>query len=269
MGVLQDILSSKQKELPELRSRRLPTPPKIRPIRLRRTSASPLNLICEIKRRSPSAGQLSTRLSVEQRAAAYESAGASMISVLCDGPYFDGSYDDLARAYLGCGLPLLCKEFIVDEVQLDAARAYGASAVLLIVRCLDDAKLACLIKAARERELLPLVEIHGAAERARALSAGADFVGVNARDLDTLALDSDEAERVVQSLPERCTKAHLSGIKTPADVIRVAGGRADAALIGEVLMRSDDPSVQLESLVEAAQIAAARSHSAGPSADGS
>lgn len=267
MGVLQDILSSKRQELPELRRRPLPSPPSLRPFGLRRAPTAPLHLICEIKRRSPSAGRLSTRLSVEQRAAAYEAGGASMISVLCDGPYFDGSYDDLARVRSACDLPLLCKEFILDEVQLDAARAYGASAVLLIVRCLDDGELGRLVAAARQRELLPLVEVHGAAELQRALDAGADFVGVNSRDLDTLKMDSQEAERVVQGIPQICTAAHLSGIKTPSDVVRVARGRADCALIGEVLMREDDPAAHLQALVEAASVQAAQCRSASPAFD--
>src|SRR5690606_750310 len=130
------ILQAKWAELPELRRRRLPAPPSVRPADLRRGPRQPLRLIAEIKRRSPSAGALSTELSVPARAVAYERAGAHMMSVLCDWQFFGGRYEDLAAARDATDLPVLCKEFVLDECQLDAAQAYGASAVLLIVRCL-------------------------------------------------------------------------------------------------------------------------------------
>jgi indole-3-glycerol phosphate synthase len=150
-------------------------------------------LISEIKRRSPSAGALSTRLSVAERAAAYERAGASMLSILCDSHFFDGSYEHLREARAATRLPLLCKEFVVDEVQLDVARAFGADAVLLIVRCLSAERTVELVRAARERELVPFVEVATEDELGIALSAGADLVGVNAADLDTLQMDAARA----------------------------------------------------------------------------
>src|SRR5688572_22982795 len=129
--VLAKILDTKRSELAELRRRPLPAPPPLRPVRLSRAAGAPLALITEIKRRSPSAGALSTVLSVAERARAYERAGASMLSVLCDRPYFDGEYAHLAEARAATSLPILCKEFVLDESQLDAARAFGADAVLL------------------------------------------------------------------------------------------------------------------------------------------
>jgi indole-3-glycerol phosphate synthase len=253
MGVLSDIIKNKREELAELQKRRLPDPPPIVPVALRRSEGSPLRLIAEIKARSPSAGPLSRALSVTQRARAYETAGASMISVLCDRKYFDGSYEDLREAREACALPLLCKEFIIDEVQLDAARAYGASAVLLIVRCLDDKSLADLVIGARSRDLVPIVEVFTEDEARRALAAGADHIGVNARDLDTLQMDEARAARVLSELPMGVVRAYFSGIHDEAAVQRAATSRADAALVGEILMRQDDPSELLRSFVTVAQ----------------
>lgn len=253
MGVLEQILISKRGELSELRKRRLPSPPPLVPARLRRTAEDPLRLICEIKRRSPSAGELSRVLSVEARAISYEGAGAHMISVLCDGPFFGGSFEDLAEARRATQLPLLCKEFILDESQLDAARAYGGSAALLIVRCLSPEELTRLIRAAEERDLLPLVEITSVEEARVALDAGATHLGVNARDLDTLKMDLDRARLILEQLPLDIVACHFSGVKTPESVRELARSRVDAALVGEILMRQDDPSALLGSFVQTAE----------------
>lgn len=256
MGVLAEILAAKQEDVRELRKRSLPPPPPRRPVRLTRGPGEPLWLIAEIKRRSPSAGALSTRLSVGERAAAYERAGAAMVSVLCDARFFDGSYAHLAEARGAVALPLLCKEFVIDEVQLDAARAFGADAVLIIVRCLAPARVAALVAAARERELVPLVEVATEEEARVAIDAGAELVGVNARDLDTLAMDLGRAERVLAGLPTGTARVHLSGLSRPEGVSQVAAGPADAALIGEALMRLDDPEPLLSSLVASARLGA-------------
>ncbi len=251
--MLQEILRNKLDELDELRQRRLPAPPALRPVTLGRETGEPLRLIAEIKRRSPSAGSLSTRLGVAERARAYEAGGAHMISVLCDAKYFDGAYEHLGLARSATSLPILCKEFVLDEAQLDAARAYGADAVLLIVRCLTPERLAALVSAAEQRGLLPLVEVHGPSELQAALDAGARLVGVNARDLDTLKLDADQARRVLGALPDGVCRVHLSGIHAPAQVAEVARSKVDAALIGESLMRADDPTELLRNMVAAAR----------------
>jgi len=146
----------------------------------------------------------------------------------------------------------LCKEFVIDEVQLDAARSYGADAVLIIVRCLAPERVAPLVRAARERDLEPFVEVATEDEIPLALDAGATLVGVNARDLDTLKMDADRAGRMLVALPPAVVSVHLSGLRTPADVAAVARGTAHAALIGETLMRQDDPEPLLRSLVLAA-----------------
>lgn len=252
--MLAKILETKRSELAELRRLRLPSPPSLRPVQLARAPGAPLALITEIKRRSPSAGALSSVLSVAQRARAYERAGSSMLSVLCDRQYFDGDYSHLSEARAATSLPILCKEFILDEAQLDAARAFGADAVLLIVRCLAPGQLARLLAAAAERNLAVLTEVHAPEEAQLALDAGAHLIGVNARDLDTLQLDGARAERVLAGLPADVTRVHLSGIKEEAQVRQCARSPIDAALIGEVLMRQDDPEPLLARLAAAARL---------------
>jgi len=254
MGVLSEIVAQKQRELASLRELALPAPPERRAFSLSRAAnAGRLSLIAEIKRRSPSAGALSKVLSVTERAAAYERAGASMLSVLCDSHFFDGDYQHLTEARTATRLPLLCKEFVIDECQLDAARAFGADAVLLIVSCLAPARVSELVAGARARGLLPFVEVATEDELALALAAGADIVGVNARDLDTLVMDAARAARVLAAIPEHVVRIHFSGLSKPEDVSRIRQSGADAALVGEALMRQDDPEPLLRSLAEAAR----------------
>ncbi len=251
-GVLTRILDQKRAELVELRARKLPAAPGPRPYSLRR-NAGALRLIGEIKFRSPSAGPLSTVLSVAERARAYERAGASMVSVLCDASFFDGSFTHLLEARAACDLPLLCKEFVIDELQLDAAVAYGADAVLLIARCLSPAQLNALTRAARERSA-------GAVRRSRH-RRGVAPRGRRGCDADRRerprsghARDGRHTApaRMLGALPSSATRVHLSGIAQPEDVRRVAASPADAALIGEALMRQDQPEERLRALVTAA-----------------
>lgn len=249
--MLDEILQNKRGELTELRRQRLPPPPALRPVQLHRGPGEALKLIAEIKRRSPSAGPLSNALGIDERARAYELGGAQMISVLCDSKYFDGAYEHLGQARRATNLPILCKEFVIDECQLDAARAHGADAVLLIVRCLTPSRLQTLIGAALSRGLAALTEVHAPEEVSIALDAGAQLIGVNARDLQTLVMDAGRAERVLESLPPSVTKVHLSGIRDETQLSAVARAGIDAALIGECLMRQDDPSQLLQRLAAA------------------
>jgi len=254
VGVLAEILAQKQRELASLRARALPAPPARRPVVLGRAdNAGKLSLITEIKLRAPSAGKLSTVLSVAERAQAYERAGASMLSVLCDAHFFDGEYQHLLEARAVTKLPLLCKEFVIDEAQLDAARAFGADAVLLIVRCISPARTAELVAAARERDLVPFVEVANEDELQVALDAGSELIGVNARDLDTLVMDAERAARVLAAIPDHVVRAHLSGLAKPEDVQRIRQSGADAALVGTALMRADDPEPLLQTLAAAAR----------------
>jgi indole-3-glycerol phosphate synthase len=259
MGLLDDILQQKAREVAMLASQKAAARPADfgapRDVHgaLRRAMGGPLRLIAEIKFRSPSAGALSRALSTAARAEAYEAGGASMISVLTDARWFDGSLADLRAARERVRVPLLCKDFVVDPVQIEHAWAAGADAVLVIVRCVpnvagDDA-LRRLVEGARTRGVEPFVEVVDERELERALRTGARVIGVNARDLDTLTMDADGAARVLASIPSDKVAVHLSGVKSREDAARIAASRADAALIGEALMRRDDPAPLLADLV--------------------
>jgi indole-3-glycerol phosphate synthase len=275
MSVLADILASKRREIDVLRS--LPrTPTQRRPrdavSALRRKPAGPapvarpslpiavfnrpLHLIAEVKLRSPSAGPLSRALAPGARALAYARSGAAMVSVLCDGPFFDGSWGDLAAARerldrAGLTVPLLAKEFVLDVRQIEQSRDAGADAVLLIARIVDEAGLRGLVRAARDEGVEPLVEVVDEQELGAALAAGARIVGVNARNLDSLAMDAVRTARVLAAIPPDVVAVHLSGLRVPLDVATVAQSRADAALVGEALMRQDDPRGLLEAMIQA------------------
>jgi indole-3-glycerol phosphate synthase len=257
MGLLADILAQKVAEVETLLAAPAPTRPAAWPIRdvlsaLRRPAGQPLRLIAEIKFRSPSAGALSTALSAAERAVAYEDAGATMISVLTDARWFDGHFDHLAAARERVGVPLLCKDYLVHPVQVQHAFARGADAALIIVRCIPrQDRLYEMLLAALERGVEPFVEVSDEAELERALDAGARLIGVNARDLDTLQMDAARAERVLAMIPSGVVAVHLSGLKSPEQAQTIAGTRADAVLLGEALMRQDDPRDLLGSLVRA------------------
>jgi indole-3-glycerol phosphate synthase len=258
MGRLDDILTEKTREVAALRG--LPAPRRAdgvapRDVRaaLARPAGAPLKLIAEIKFRSPSAGPLSRALPAGQRARAYEAGGASMVSVLTDGRWFEGSFDDLRAARAGTGLPVLCKDFVIDPVQVEHAWAAGADAVLVIVRCLhEDEALKRIVESARAKGIEPFVEVMDERELERALQAEARVIGVNARDLDTLAMDATRAARVLGSIPRDCVAVRLSGVKSGSDAAAIAASRADAALIGEALMRTDTPETLMAELARGA-----------------
>ncbi|HEX8794490.1 MAG TPA: indole-3-glycerol-phosphate synthase [Polyangiaceae bacterium] len=259
MKVLARIVEAKRREVEALAA--TPRRPSDRspldvPRALRR-DGGPLRLIAEVKLRSPSAGALSRALAPEARALAYARGGAAMVSVLCDGPFFDGSWEHLAAARAafdaaGLAVPLLAKEFVLDPRQIAEARDRGADAVLLIARIVDRRELPTLVSAARTEGLEPFVEVVDEAELDVALAAGARVVGVNTRDLDTLQMDPARAARVVERIPRDRVAVHLSGIGSPEAVAAVARGRPDAALVGEALMRADDPAPMLASMLASA-----------------
>jgi indole-3-glycerol phosphate synthase len=263
MTVLDDILAATKLEIERLRA--LPRrPTDRRPLdvasRLRRGARRPLAVIAEIKKRSPSAGALSRVLDVPARARVYERAGAAMISVLVDRAHFDGAYEDLMAARAFVDTPLLCKGFIVDPVQVDVAADAGADAVLLIARILDDAALGQLSRAIRDRGMTPIVEVTSEAELGRALAieqTTTRVIGVNARDLATLRMDHARAQELIDAVPTSAVALYFSGLSSPDEVRAVATQQpphrpADGALIGEALMREDDPEVLLRAMVEAA-----------------
>jgi indole-3-glycerol phosphate synthase len=219
---------------------------------LRRPAGAAPRVIAEIKLRSPSAGEIRPRAQGElvRIARGYERAGAAAISVLCDGPGFGGSVLDLRRVAERVDVPVLFKEFVLDEVQLDLAQAAGARLVLLLVRVLSDERLAALIAGARARGLEPVVEAADADELTRALALPAMIVGVNARDLRSFGVNPRSALELIDRIPAERVAVFMSGVRTPADFAAVAQGRTDAVLIGEGLMRAPEPGAALRALLE-------------------
>jgi len=213
-------------------------------------------IVAEMKRRSPSGGELRAGLDPVAVARGYESAGAAALSVLTDGPDFGGSLDDLVDARGAVAIPVLRKDFTVDAVQVAESRVAGADAVLLIAAVLNTATLDACLDAAARLGVDAVVEVHDGDEARRAVDAGARCVGVNNRDLRSLRTDLDTFSRVRALIPEGVVCVAESGVRSEEDVRRLVGEGADAVLVGELLMRSDDPAAACASLVRAARAAA-------------
>ena len=200
-----------------------------------------LSVIAEFKRRSPSAGEISTAASVEAQVSAYERGGAAALSVLTQEPHFGGSLEDLRAARAACDLPILRKDFIVDPYQLYEAAVNGADAVLLIVRILDDHELRSMFEQARELDLDCLVEVHDAAELERALELDADVIGINNRNLDEGTVDVATTYELMPDVPAGKTVVAESGISARVELEELERVGVDAALIGSALMSAGDP----------------------------
>jgi indole-3-glycerol phosphate synthase len=207
-----------------------------------------LRVIAEVKRGSPSAGVFNAQLDAGDQAASYAAAGAAVVSVLTDGPYFGGSLGDLAAARRRVEVPLLRKDFIVDGYQLLEARAAGADLVLLIVAALSPAQVRSLLKESARLGMTALVEVNTVDDADIAVAAGAALVGINNRDLHTFVVDMDTTARVRPRLPDSTMVASLSGIKTPEQARAMRDAGADAVLIGEALARSADPASLIAAL---------------------
>lgn len=209
-----------------------------------------VHVIAEIKRASPSRGDLAELTDPAAWAASYELGGASVISVLTEGRKFKGSLDDLTAVKSRVTIPVLRKDFIASEYQVWEARAAGADLVLLIVAALDDEQLARLHELILELGMTPLVETHSATEVERALAINAKLIGVNARDLVTFSLDRDLFGRLAPLMPEDVIKVAESAVLSPEDVAQYRAAGADVVLIGEALV-SGDPIATLHSFLEA------------------
>jgi indole-3-glycerol phosphate synthase len=207
-----------------------------------------VNIIAECKRRSPSKGVLAPEYEPVRLAQAYERGGAAALSVLTEPTFFDGSLDHLAAVRGAVKLPLLRKDFIVDAYQLHEARANGADAVLLIVAALEPPTLAKLHATAAGLGLAVLVEVHEDHEVQRAIDAGARLIGVNNRNLRTLAVDVTASERLAALIPSDVTAVSESGLKSREDVERLRGLGYRAFLIGERFMTDPDPARALGEL---------------------
>lgn len=210
-----------------------------------------LGVIAEVKRRSPSKGDLFAGLDPAEVARAYEAGGAACLSVLTDERWFGGSVEDLRAARASVGLPVIRKDFTVSAHDVADARCMGADCVLLIVAALDDAELRDLHDLAGELGLDVLVECHDEAEAARALAVGADLVGVNQRDLVTFQVDTARAVRVAPCLPEGVVRVAESGVTGPADAAVLADAGYHAVLVGEHLVRSGDMAGAVRALRDA------------------
>jgi indole-3-glycerol phosphate synthase len=259
MGTILDkIVATKHREIaaarrdcPETALRAaLATAPPPRDFAAALSRRGPIRLIAEVKKASPSAGQIRADFDPPAIARTYQQHGAACVSVLTDATYFQGSLDDLRAVRAAVDLPVLRKDFILDVYQLYEARAAGADAVLLIAECLDDHQLHELIRTTIELKMTPLVEIYQRENLQRVLDAQVQLIGVNNRDLRTFEVDLDHTLQMRAKLP---AAGHLlvseSGIRNAADVRRLEAAGVDAILVGETLMRSPDIGAAVDRLL--------------------
>lgn len=251
--ILTRIVATKETEVVEVRAR-------LTELRARSADQEPARgfagalrrdavaVISEVKRRSPGAGEIRPDLDPAALASTYETAGASALSVLTDRDYFGGSLDDLRAAREAVSLPALRKDFTIDAAQVVEARAHGADAILLIVRILDDVRLRELREEAEELGMDVLVEVHDAEELERARASGARIIGINNRDLSTFRTDLAVSERLVARLPTDVVTVSESGIRSGDEVARLGRAGIHAVLVGETLLRADDPGEAVREL---------------------
>lgn len=211
-----------------------------------------LSVIAEVKRRSPAKGVLNATVNPAEQAGAYAAAGARAVSVLTDKRYFDGENADLQGVRARVDLPLLRKDFTIDEYHVYEARAIGADAILLIVRALEQSQLVDFQALAEQLGLDVLVEVHDAPELERAAAAGARIIGINNRDLTTMTVDVTTTARLRPLVPPDAILVSESGIRCADDVRAVASRGVDAILVGEALMSAGDPARTLREFLTAA-----------------
>ncbi|MGA8218834.1 MAG: indole-3-glycerol phosphate synthase TrpC [Solirubrobacterales bacterium] len=207
-----------------------------------------LSVIAEFKRRSPSAGAIRDGIAPAGVARAYEEGGAAALSVLTDAEHFGGTLDDLRTAREACALPVLQKDFIVDRYQLYEAAVAGADAILLIVAALDQEELARLVDEAHGLDLDAVIEVHSEPELETALTFDAEILGINNRNLDDFTVDVATTFELITDVPAGKTVVSESGIAARATLEELERVGVDAVLIGEALMRADDPAAKVREL---------------------
>ena len=253
MTVLDDILAAKRDEVAARRAATPPSALRERPVygEARRGFRAALAarpapaVIAELKRASPSRGEIRAAYDPAAIARGYAAAGAAALSVLTDGPFFGGALEHLASARAASGLPCLRKDFLIDPYQIDEARAFGADAVLLVVGGVTARQGADLLAAARAGGLDVLVEVHSEAELERAAGLGATLIGINNRDLATFDVSLATAERLAPRAPSGALVVAESGLRSAADVRRMTAAGAHAVLVGEAFMERPDPGAAL------------------------
>jgi indole-3-glycerol phosphate synthase len=213
-------------------------------------SGPAIALIAEHKRRSPSAGVIRAGASLTDIVGAYERGGAAALSILTEREHFDGSLEDLGQARAATRLPILRKDFTIDEYQLFEALAWGADAVLLVVGALPAVRLRALGETAAALALAAIVEVHDERELDVALAADATLIGINNRNLEDFSVDVERTFELLDRIPAGRTVVSESGILTAEHVARLARAGVDAVLVGEVLMRADDPETACRALLE-------------------
>lgn len=238
--MIEKIVETKKREIERLRT--LTLPPRTKPV-IPLALREGVNIIAELKRKSPSAGDIGE---IDDEKITLYSRYAVAISILTDGTYFNGSFEILTDVARKIELPILCKDFFIDKAQIDMAYARGADLILLIARILDREQMKDLYGYARGLGLNCLVEVHAAEELDKIADLDAEIVGVNARDLDTFFIDLDRAEEIL-SLVNTPVRVAESGIKTRADIERLKN--ANCFLIGEILMRSQNLEATFQELL--------------------
>jgi indole-3-glycerol phosphate synthase len=255
MGFLSELVAERRRELQRhplddsmLLVRALSVPPARDFVGALRDHAGRQAVIAEVKRASPSAGVIAERDPAEQ-ASAYASAGATAISVLTEPTHFHGSLADLRAARMACDLPVLRKDFLIHPSELIESRAAGADAVLLVAACLSANELVAMLAVARDLGMGALVEAHSDEDLEKALATDAEVVGVNARDLETLDVDVHRALAHLAQIPDGRLAVMESGISTRDHVRAAVDAGASVILVGEALMRADDPGAKLRELL--------------------
>jgi len=245
MNILDRIIETKRAEVLQLKLNGVERIDReaLKPSIKQRLSGAELSVIAEIKRASPSKGAIALDVDVVAQAKQYEASGATVISVLTDETYFKGSMDDLAAVAAAVDIPVLCKDFMIDRIQIDRAKAHGARLILFIVAALEQETLADLYAYAYAEGLEVLVEVHDEEELRRAEAIGAQIIGINNRNLKKFEVDLQTSVGLLEQKQPDVRYISESGIKTVEEAQLLHAAGADGILVGETLMRADDPQV--------------------------